>query len=157
MSFAPTRYIIALTLLIWPVAVPAQQSTADGEVMIKGAWSRATDADNKTGAIYFTLRNMGQTTLDLIGVRAGRASIEVLHKTEVGSDGAARMSATPEMRVAPGETLTLEPGGTHVMLIDIEKPLITGEVLPVRLNFYDGDDITINVPVLAANASGPEG
>ena len=66
------------------------------------------------------------------------------------------MSAAPELRVAPGETLKLEPGGMHVMLIDVETPLVEGDTLPLRLKFYDGDDITVDVPILAADASGPQ-
>lgn len=78
--------------------------------MIFARRNRPTDVDDRSAAIYFTPRNIGQTPLDLIGVRTDRASIEVLHKTEDDATGAARMSAAPELRVAPGETLTLEPG-----------------------------------------------
>jgi len=127
----------------------AQQATADGDLAIERPWARATDADNRSAAIYFTLRNTGQATVDVIGVRTDRASIEVLHKTTVDSGGAARMSAAPELKVAPGEMLKLEPGGMHVMLIDVET-------LPLRLKFYNRDDITVDVPILAADASGPQ-
>ncbi|WP_172623943.1 copper chaperone PCu(A)C [Octadecabacter sp. SW4] len=89
-------------------------------------------------------------------MRADRASIEVLHKTEFDTTGTARMSAAPELRVAPGETFKLEPGGMHVMLIDVESPLVEGETLPLRLKFYDGDDIIVDVPILAADARGPQ-
>ena len=127
----------------------AQQATADGDLAIERPWARATDADNRSAAIYFTLRNTGQATVDVIGVRTDRASIEVLHKTTVDSGGAARMSAAPELKVAPGEMLKLEPGGMHVMLIGVET-------LPLRLKFYNRDDITVDVPILAADASGPQ-
>jgi len=127
----------------------AQQATADGDLAIERPWARATDADNRSAAIYFTLRNTGQATVDEIGVRTDRASIEVLHKTTVDSGGAARMSAAPELKVAPGEMLKLEPGGMHVMLIDVET-------LPLRLKFYNRDDITVDVPIFAADASGPQ-
>ena len=89
-------------------------------------------------------------------MRADRASIEELHKTEFDTTGTARMSAAPELRVAPGETFKLEPGGMHVMLIDVESPLVEGETLPLRLKFYDGDDIIVDVPILAADARGPQ-
>lgn len=42
------------------------------------------------------------------------------------------------------------------MLIDVETPLVEGETLPLRLKFYDGDDITVGVPILAADARGPQ-
>jgi len=150
-------WVSAGIMLAFPmVHANAQQATADGDLVIERAWTRATDADNRSAAMYFTLRNIGQKTVDVIGVRTDRASIEVLHKTTVDSGGAARMSAAPELKVAPGETLKLEPGGMHVMLIDVEAPLIEGDTLPLRLKFYDGDDITVDVPILAADASGPQ-
>ena len=65
------------------------------------------------------------------------------------------MSASPELRIAPGQTVMLEPGGLHVMLLDLETPLIEGKVLPLRLKFYDGDDLTVDVPILAPDADGP--
>ena len=89
-------------------------------------------------------------------MRTDLASIEILHKTFVGSNGAPRMSAIPELRVEPGASVTLEPGGLHVMLIDLEKPLAEGNTLPLRLTFYDGDDLTIEVPILGADATGPQ-
>lgn len=42
------------------------------------------------------------------------------------------MSATPELRIDPGEAVNLEPGGLHAMLIDPETLLIEGETLPLR-------------------------
>lgn len=138
------------------VHASAQPASADADVIVERAWTRATDADNRSAAIYFTLRNIGQATVDLIGVRTDRASIETLHKTTINTKGVVRMSAAPELRVAPGETLKLEPGGMHVMLIDVETPLVEGDTLPLRLKFYDGDDITVDVPILATDASGPQ-
>ena len=123
--------------------------------MIEAAWTRATTPDSRTAAVYFTISNTGQTRIDLIGVRTDRASIEVLHKTTPDTQGLARMSAEPDLKIEPGDAVSLEPGGLHVMLIDLETPLIEGEILPLRLKFYDGDDLTVDVPILAPNADGP--
>ena len=152
-----TRVTAGFMLAFMGFSTNAQQTTADGDLVVEKAWTQATDTDNGSAAIYFTLRNTGQATIDLIGARTQRASIEVLHKTEFDTSGTARMSAVPELRGALGETLKLEPGGMHVMLIDLEMPLVEGETLPLRLEFYDGDYITIDVPILAADASGPQG
>ncbi|NKX75735.1 copper chaperone PCu(A)C [Rhodobacteraceae bacterium R_SAG3] len=150
-------WVSAGIMLAFPMfSANAQQATTSGDLVIERAWTRTTDADNRSAAIYFTLRNVGQATVDLIGMRADRASIEELHKTEFDTTGTARMSAAPELRVAPGETFKLEPGGMHVMLIDVESPLVEGETLPLRLKFYDGDDIIVDVPILAADARGPQ-
>ena len=147
--------LVFLNVTLWPLAAVSQQMTVDRDVTVEAAWARATAPDSKTATVYFTLRNTGQSRIDLIGVRTDRASIETLHKTVNGAQGTTRMSASPELRIAPGQTVVLEPGGLHVMLLDLETPLIEGKVLPLRLKFYDGDDLTVDVPILAPDADGP--
>lgn len=149
------RIALMLHAAVLPFAALAQQATVSGDVTVEGAWTRAASSDDGSAAVYFTLRNTGQTTIDLIGVRADIASIEVLHKTVAGSTGVPRMSAVPELKVVPGATVSLEPGGLHVMLIDLEMPLVEGETLPLRLKFYDGDDLANEVPILGSGATGP--
>jgi copper(I)-binding protein len=46
------------------------------------------------------------------------------------------------------ETVTLEPGGYHVMLLDLVDPLEVGEEFELTLSFAEGDDVTVAVPVL---------
>ena len=47
-----------------------------------------------------------------------------------------------------GETVSLEPGSYHVMLLELVEPLETGDEFEVTLTFAEGDDMTIEVPVL---------
>jgi len=152
-SLAPGALFLHATL--WPFAAQSQQATSDNDVLVGAAWTRATTPDIRTAAVYFTIRNTGQTQIDLIGVRTDRASIETLHETETDAQGVFRMSAVPELRIDSGDAIALEPGGLHVMLVDLESPLIEGEILPLRLKFYDGDDLRIDVPILAPYADGP--
>lgn len=146
---------LILNAALWPFAAQSQQEAVIGDVTVQAAWTRATTPENRTAAVYFTISNIGKAQIDLIGVRTDRASIETLHQTTIDLNGIARMSAKPEQRIKPGSTIAFEPGGLHVMLIDVEKPLIEGEILPLRLEFYDGDDLTVDVPILALDADGP--
>lgn len=141
---------------VWVQTASGQTATPDRDLLIENAWTRASTDIGGSAEVYFTLTNTGGKMIDLIGVRTDLASIETLHKTVVGSNGTPRMSAAPELRVAPGASVTLEPGGLHVMLIDLEKPLVEGATLSLRLTFYDGDDLTIEVPILGAEATGPQ-
>jgi len=146
---------LILNAMLWPFVALSQQEAVMGDVTVQAAWTRATTPENRTAAVYFTISNIGKAQIDLIGVRTDRASIETLHQTTIDLNGIARMSAKPEQRIKPGSTISFEPGGLHVMLIDVEKPLIEGEILPLRLEFYDGDDLTVDVPILALDADGP--
>lgn len=65
------------------------------------------------------------------------------------------MNALTELRVAPGETVVFVPGGLHVMLLDLETPLIEGKTMPLRLKFCDDDDLTVDVLICESDATGP--
>lgn len=146
---------LVATLLIPPAHATAQQ-TADGDAVVENAWAPAAEQGG-VGTAYFSVRNTTPEPLRLIDARTDLASIVALHKTEVDTKGVARMSALPTATIEPGVTLTLEPGGFHVMMIDLEKPLLEGQSFPLRLKFYDMDELTIEVPILGATARGPDG
>lgn len=80
------------------------------------------------GAIYLQLRNPGdaERVVDSLSVPdGGRAS---LHRTET-AEGVMRMRPVAELVLAPGETVTLEPGGLHVMVEDLPGTLTAGDTL----------------------------
>ncbi len=65
-----------------------------------------------------------------------------------GMDGAMRMQEmTDGLALTGGETVTFEPGGYHVMLLDIAEPLEIGDQFEVTLVFAEADDVTIEVEV----------
>lgn len=49
-----------------------------------------------------------------------------------------------------GETVTLQPGGYHVMLLDIAEPLEAGDEIELTLDFANADDMTLTVEVAAS-------
>ncbi len=51
------------------------------------------------------------------------------------------------LELTAGETVTFEPGGYHVMLLDLAEPLEVGDEFDLTLQFEDNDDVTITVPV----------
>jgi copper(I)-binding protein len=54
-----------------------------------------------------------------------------------------------------GETATLKPGGLHIMLIDLKRPLKEGESFPLTLTLDGGGSLAFEVKVLGATAIGP--
>ena len=141
-------------MLPFMLATPALAGATD--VVVENAWARAA-GQGGTGAAYFSIRNTGSEPLRLIDVRTDLASIVALHKTEVDANDVARMSAVPTTTIEPGATLTLEPGGMHAMMMDLDKSLLEGQSFQLRLKFYDMDELTVEVPILGIAARGPEG
>lgn len=60
-----------------------------------------------------------------------------------------RMAPVPggQIAVAPGETVTLAPGGLHVMCVDVAEPLQEGDRMPLTLVFEEAGDVSVTVDV----------
>jgi copper(I)-binding protein len=69
--------------------------------------------------------------------------------TETTMAGMGQMTMRPidSLELPAGETVTLEPGGYHIMLIDLVAPLETGQEIEVTLTFESAGERTITVPV----------
>ncbi len=99
---------------------------AAAELRLEDAWVRALPPTQSNTAAYLTLHNRGDSTLRITGVSAsgaGRAEIHVTREV----DGLLRMEQLQELSVAPGERVQLEPGGIHLMLLDLERMPAEGE------------------------------
>ena len=65
-----------------------------------------------------------------------------------GEMGAMTMQElTAGLPLTAGDTVTFEPGGYHVMLLDIAEPLEVGDEVEVTLDFAEADSVTITVEV----------
>jgi periplasmic copper chaperone A len=111
------------------------------------AWIRATPGTD-VAAAYLTLHNGGTRALVVVGVRSPRAQQAMIHATTV-TDGRASMRPQERLRVGAGETVRLAPGGLHIMLHMLTRPLTPGEEVPLQLLLEDGGSITVTARVHA--------
>ena len=63
-----------------------------------------------------------------------------------------KMRPIKAIEVKPGEPTVLKPGGLHVMLIDLKKPLVAGQTFPLRLRFEKAGEIPVEVTVRKTGA-----
>ena len=117
--------------LLFPVAAFAGDLTIDNP-MVPLAPPTA-----KAHAAYMTITNTGETAKELIGVSAVGYAMAHIHKTEVIND-VVSMSAVDLIEIAPGQTVALESGGLHVMLMKPASPLSEGDTVGLTLEFSDG-------------------
>ena len=66
-----------------------------------------------------------------------------------------KMRQVKDIPVPAGGQAKLEPGGLHVMLIDLKQPLKAGDTVPLTLRFDDGGKQLVNVPVRAGDGAPP--
>ncbi len=141
-------------LLSWAGALtPALAGSED--VVVEGAWSRASIGMNRPGAAYMTIRNTGDTPVTLIGLTTPLAMMPEIHESKTNADGVSSMAPADEITIAPGESVSLEPGGLHAMLMQLQTPMTEGESYPLTLLFDDGGEVPVEVPILGIAARGP--
>lgn len=64
-----------------------------------------------------------------------------------GDMGVMQMREVGSIELPAGEAIALEPGGLHVMLLDLPEPLETGSTFDLTLDFETAPDMVVSVEV----------
>ncbi len=104
------------------------------KLTVTDAWARTTPPGAAMGAVYFKLHNGSGESDRLLKLKTSVAASAEAHRTEI-VEGMARMREVSVLHVAPGEKLSFEPGGLHVMLIGLKRPLKEGQKFELELLF----------------------
>ena len=128
-------------------------ATAHQDIEILEAYVVDTTPGMDNGAGYIVLKNAGPSEARLIGVSSSIAEATQVH-THV-EDGDLRRMVEFEMPLilAPGEVLTMRPGGIHVMFLGLYHPLRAGDQIDVKLHFQGRyvRDLDLSLEVLSLN------
>lgn len=129
-------------------------------VDVTDVWTRVTAPKQENGAAYMTISSADGDTLTKASVPASIAAKAELHET-TGAMGHDEMSSKDEMssaemddmtgmkpvasiEIPAGKDVELKPGGFHVMLLDLAKPIADGEKVPVTLTFAKAGELTVD-------------
>ncbi len=111
-------------------------------------------ASTGTGIVYLSILNTGTTPRLLVDAQTDAAQDVSFHASGGGGD-VMRMTEQPGgFRIGPGETLTLEPGGAHIMLENLNHDLRPGSTFTIRLSFFVESSIEVDVTVGAGAPTG---
>lgn len=146
------RIILSLLLAAWATAAWA----AEPPIAITNAWARATPAGAKTGAAYVTVTNKGDAPDKLLGASTPVAGETQLHTT-LNENGVMKMRPLKSIDLKPGASVTLKPGGMHLMLMELRQPLKAGDSFPLALDFEKAGKVETVVKVEKAGSMGDMG
>ena len=132
--------------LIAALTMAASVFADQGAVEVTQAWSREMPPGAPVGVAYFTISNHGHGNDRLVGVRTPVAGKAEMH-TSVMENGLMKMRPLNAVEVPPGEPTMFQPGGNHVMLMQVKKPLRKGESFPMTLIFEKAGDVQVRVTV----------
>lgn len=141
-------------LLLAGLAVSAAAEAQPNGVEITGAWSRATPGGVRTGVAYFQITSRGSAGDKLVAARSDAADRVELHD-HIHEGGVMKMRRVEAIEVPAGETVKLEPGGLHMMLLDLKHPLKAGENLDLTLVFEKAGEVHVAAKVEPIGATGP--
>jgi copper(I)-binding protein len=126
---------LALACVAAFAALPA--SAAGCLPKVEGAWIRMPPAGLPMMAGYARISNPCKGPLAIVGAHSGAFAETSLHETRI-ENGMSRMRATPALRLAPGGSAVLEPGGFHLMMMNPVKPLRAGDHVAIEFTLEDG-------------------
>jgi copper(I)-binding protein len=144
---------------------PGTTAAPSGEkATVTKQWARTSPADATAGAAYFTITSPVDDKLTGVMVDASVAKMAQMHETKMsggmgsGTTMAGATTAVPQMSMSPvdsielkaGTATELKPGGYHIMLMELAKPLKVGDTITLTLTLAKGGDIKVDVPVLDA-------
>lgn len=115
-------------------------------VEIHHARSPATPPGSKVAAVYLEV-TAAQPDRLLGASTPVAARVEIHTTSEV--DGVMRMRPIESAQVTPDEPLKLEPGGMHLMLMELEEPLRMHAQFPLTLHFQHAGEVRVEVQVVA--------
>jgi periplasmic copper chaperone A len=137
------------------VAPARAQEVKAGDLVITQAWSRATPGGAKIGSGYLTIENKGSAADRLIG-GAGDVSDKVqVHEMAMNNGVMTMRPLDGGLVIEPGKTVTLAPGGYHLMMFDLKAPLKQGDKVPITLEFEKAGKVKLSFDVQGVGAQGP--
>lgn len=137
--------LAGLTLLAL-VGCAAGTPASGSAIVVEGAWARPSPMMAGNGAAYMVIRNTGSVDDALIGVASDVAEMVEIHETTM-EGGMAGMHSVEAIPVPAGGSISLEPGGYHVMLIGLKEQLQAGQTITLTLTFEKAGQITVQAEV----------
>ena len=127
-----------------------------GDLKVAEAWTRATPGGAKVAAGYLTITNLG-TEMDVLvsGSFEKSARVEV-HEMKIENDIMRMREMADGLEIKPGATVTLKPGGYHLMFMGLSERLSEGDTVTGTVTFKRAGTVKLRFPVrsIAAQSSG---
>ena len=131
-------FTLAIVVFLSSCAAPA----AEG-VEVRDAWARPAEQGGN-GAVYFVIHSSAAE--ELTRVSSDVAEAVEMHESKMNGD-VMEMRQLQSIPLGAGEEVLLEPGGLHVMLVNLERDLKAGDEIEITLHFKSYQDIPLRVPV----------
>ena len=149
-----TRHLfLAFVLLLAGIGAAAAHGYKLGTLEIGHPWTRATPPTAPTGGGYLSIKNTGTEPDRLISASSPAAETVQVHEMKMEGNVMRMRPLEGALEIKPGETVTLAPGGMHMMMMGLKGPFKQGERVPLTLVFEKAGKIDIEMVVVAMGAT----
>ena len=124
-----------------------------GSLEISQPWTRATPATAQTGGGFLTITNKGTTPDRLIAARSPASNKVEVHEMKMDGNVMTMRELEKGLEIPAGATVTLKPGGYHIMFMGLKAPLAKDAKVPVTLVFEKAGSIDVELKVEAIGAA----
>lgn len=122
---------LAAALFACTAALPAWAAN----VSVTDAWARATMPGQKVSGAYMQITSDADARL--VGASSPAVPRVEVHEMKMDGD-VMRMREVKAIELPKGKAVSLEPGGYHIMLMNLKKPIAAGDSIPLRLTIESG-------------------
>lgn len=144
--------LFLLLALTSPVA--SSHSYEKGDIQVRHPWSRATPPGASIAVAYMEIRNTGSQPDKLLSATTAVAQRVEMHITQREGE-VMKMRQVKAFEIPARERYALRPGGSHLMLVDLARPLKKGEGFAIRLRFERAGELQIELEVQEAGSRYP--
>ncbi len=138
-----------------PMSSASSQAVV-GDLRIWDGFTRAMLPGAKVGGGYLTIVNPGSEADRLISMASPAAGRVELHEMAMEGEVMRMRALKDDLTIPPGETISLAPGGKHLMFFDVAEPFRQGAGIAVTLTFEGAGTVDIVLPVLSPGATQAE-
>ncbi|MYB35132.1 MAG: copper chaperone PCu(A)C [Gammaproteobacteria bacterium] len=117
------------------------------DISVSETWSLAVPPTSKNSVVYLLIQNNGSDADMLMGATTEVSRSVELHTT-LHDHGQMKMHHHHSLEIPGNSSFIMEPGGHHIMLVDIFEPLTPGQKFDLTLNFMKGGEIKTEVEVV---------
>ena len=119
---------------------------SDGGIEVKDSWGRTSPQAAGNDAFYLTLDNDGEADTLVAATTDACGTVE-LHTT-VMEDGVMKMQMVEGgIAITSNGSVSLEPGGLHVMCIDRQVDFVAGAKLNLTLDYETAESETVEIEI----------
>jgi copper(I)-binding protein len=142
------RTVFTIAALLAALVLPAQAADVmAGKLKISAPWARATPKGAPVGGGYMTITNMGSDADRLVGGATGICKSVEVHEMKMDKGVMKMRELADGLEIKPGQTVTLDPSGYHIMFMGLKQQLQKGQHVKVTLQFAKAGKVDVDFTV----------